>query len=142
MMANAASLAKFANLIRLGGQNTAYPFNTMRIFSGTIPTVTQPYSYSELSITGQLTGAFAVTLSDNGAGVITFGTTPTGVLATATGTATWFALFNTNSNGTNSGAIIGTIGTQAAGTAPLQLSTTSLVSGTAIVFSQLSIGFV
>ena len=74
--------------------SSPYPLNTLRIYKGTVPTVDINYVYATANhnadaITPQITvsvAAYGSTLS--------FATTPATVNDSATGTATWFALYN------------------------------------------------
>jgi hypothetical protein len=109
--------------------------NNMILYKGTIPTVTETFNFSTSAhAANALTSTLPVSLTSANA-TMAFNTTPTGN-ATVTGEATWFAIF---SSVTQSNAIIGTIGSQADGVAPMTLTSTSLVSGSAIGFSQFSI---
>lgn len=97
------------------------------IFSGTIPTVDSnftfdPTAYASQKLLGYTTG-FTLQNSNR---TMRFATVPPAANATGTGTATWFALYNST---TAANAILGTITDQGDGTGVLILQSVNCVTG-------------
>ena len=109
-------------------------FNNLTVYSGTPPTVDNNFVFATANYTGQQLGTMTVACQTvNGA--IVFKTTPATTNATATGTATWFALHNGSTT-----AILASVGGSGS-VSPLQLQSVDLVQGQPIAPVQLSVQF-
>lgn len=107
------------------------------IFSGTIPDVDVNYTFTATNYSAQkLVGYTNTQFSlQNVSGVLRFNIMPPQINATASGTATWFALYNGTS------AVIGTITDQTDGTGVLLLQSTNIVSGSPVNVLELGVRF-
>lgn len=110
--------------------------NSMIIYTGAIPTVDINFTYSVAAYASQaLTAVIPITTQVSNS-IIRFNPTPTPPNATVTSTATWFVLYVSSSV---TKCVIGTIGNQIDGTAPLIIQTTSTTAGQPINIIQLGI---
>lgn len=108
--------------------------SNLYIYSGEIPEVNDSFTWTSAAFSAQQLTA-AVTVSTGVlAGIIRFWPTPNPAAATKTGKATWFVLTQGATK-----QVLGTIGNQVVGTAPLILESTDLVTGQLVNFIQLGI---
>ena len=119
----------------------SYGASTLRVYKGTIPTSAAAYTVAgrstDLLITYTIaTGAYVVNATNKAQTYMA--TFPAAVAATASGTATWFAI-DATANGLSETTLFLIDGvTDTTGTVTLKLLTTTIVSGTSYDLASLA----
>lgn len=141
-MVVAGVIGRMLGCINGSGTNNVNPLmNILSIYSGTIPTVDNTYVWNPANYAAQMlyqkAGITTKTISSqtlpsnstnitNFVSGVTLSAAIANVLATGTGTATWYAIHNGSAN---QPVIIGSCTSEATATDTMLLNTTNLVSG-------------
>lgn len=128
----------FAGFLGTTGLGTSTN-SRISIFSGAIPDVTTGFVFAAANYDAQkLAVASSFTLQNTNR-TIRFNAVPTPNNAIKTGTATWFALFNSSTTTYAGNAILGTITDQVDGSGVLVLESVNLVLGAPVNIIELGI---
>jgi hypothetical protein len=103
---------------------------TLEIYSGTMPVVTENYAYAATNHASQLLAKFAQNttyLTGVSPGIARLTSPWSPVNATATGTATWFAIY-----GQGNVAVIGSVTDAGPNIAPVYINSLNIVAGSPV----------